>query len=82
MDYLEWKTAFTETLRQLVHRASEFVPNLLSALVLMALGWLVARLARASVEKLLGAGLRRLAKAPLITLPSTTNILIRIILIN
>ena len=66
MDYLTWKTAFTETLTQLAERVAGFVPNLLGAAVLLLLGWLVARLSRATVEKLLAAGLRRLARQTLI----------------
>lgn len=64
MDTFGWRTAFTQTLQQLIERTSAFVPNLTAAAVLLALGWVVARLARVSVEKLLGVSLRRLAKTP------------------
>ena len=62
MDYLTWKTAFTDTLTHMVQRVTGFVPNLLGAAILLLLGWLVARLSRGTVEKLLDLGLRRLAK--------------------
>ena len=59
MDYVNWKTAFADTLTQLAQRVSGFVPNLLGAALLLLLGWLVAHLSRKTVEKLLDLGLRR-----------------------
>jgi len=64
MDSIGWRSTFTETLGKLIERASAFVPNLIAAAILLLLGWVVARVSRVSVEKLLGVSLRRLAKAP------------------
>lgn len=64
MDSFGWRTTFTDTLRQLVERTSAFVPNLVAAAILLLLGWVVASIARVTVEKLLGVSLRRLARTP------------------
>lgn len=62
MDYLSWQSAFVETTRELVQRVTAFIPNLLGAAVLLLLGWLLARLSRVSIRKLIGLALGRLSK--------------------
>lgn len=62
MDSMGLQTAFTETLTDLVRRATGFVPNLLSAAVLLLLGWLVASLSRATIRRMLEAGMRRMSR--------------------
>ena len=63
MDYLSLRAAFTETLSNLVQTITGFVPNLLTAAVLLLLGWIVARVARSWIRKLAGVALGRLAKS-------------------
>ncbi len=63
MNYPSWQSAFLETARELVQRVSGFIPNLLSAAILLLLGWLLARLIRLSIRKLMGLGLGRLSAA-------------------
>ena len=51
MDYTTLQLAFTETLTDLVRRATAFIPNIVSAVVLVALGspkqeWLISKLRR------------------------------------
>ena len=63
MDYSGLQAAITDTLSNLVQKTTGFIPNLLSAAVLLLLGWLVASLTRSWIRKLAGVALGRLARS-------------------
>ncbi len=62
MDSQSWFTSLTNSLQRL----AGFLPDLLAAAALLFLGWLVARLLRSWVRRLLDRGLEDLGRRPLL----------------
>jgi small-conductance mechanosensitive channel len=55
MDYARLQQAVRDSLHTLAENASAYVPNLIGALFLLAAGWLLARVLRASVRRIAGS---------------------------
>lgn len=49
---LDWRTALQQTFSELARQVIEYAPQIIGALALLLLGWLVARLLRLAVERL------------------------------
>jgi small-conductance mechanosensitive channel len=62
MDYSQWAETLSISATRLVERGIAFLPNILTALVLVLLGWALARILRGLCERITRAGLGRLAK--------------------
>lgn len=62
MGYSEWTTAFSDSVSHLIQRVIAYLPNLLGAMVLLVLGWLLACLARAAIARLTTSGLAVLSR--------------------
>lgn len=63
MEYSNLGATLSETLNHLVRRIAEYVPNLLGALLLLLVGWLLARVGRAIAARLSGKVLGGLARS-------------------
>lgn len=64
MDFAVWETAFASAVSEIVDRIVAYLPNLAAALGLVAVGWLVAWIAKAVVARVLGIGLALLTRQP------------------
>ena len=60
MDESVWQTTLGETGNRLLQSLMEYIPNLLGAAALLALGWILARLGKALAVKLTATGLKGL----------------------
>ncbi len=69
MDIATWQRALSETSAQFINSAAAFLPRLVVAVLLLAVGWLAAAVAAAVTGRLMGVGLRRLSGSPLIGAP-------------
>ncbi|MCH8947763.1 MAG: hypothetical protein IH789_09080 [Acidobacteria bacterium] len=59
---MKWQELFTEPVREMATKILSFIPNLLVALVILIVGWIIARVIRALVERVL-----RLARFDILT---------------
>jgi flagellar biosynthesis protein FliQ len=59
---MKWQELFTEPVREMSTKILSFIPNLLVALVILIVGWIIARVIRALVERVL-----RLARFDILT---------------
>ena len=59
---MNWQELFTEPVREMSTKILSFIPNLLVALVILIVGWIIARVIRALVERVL-----RLARFDILT---------------
>ncbi len=59
---MNWQELFTEPVREMSTKILSFIPNLLVALVILIVGWIIARVIRALVERVL-----RLARFDVLT---------------
>ena len=59
---MNWQELFTEPVREMSTKILSFIPNLLVALVILIVGWIIARVIRALVERAL-----RLARFDILT---------------
>ena len=50
---MNWQELFTEPVREMSTKILSFIPNLLVALVILIVGWIIARVIRALVERAL-----------------------------
>ncbi len=50
---MNWQELFTEPVREMSTKILSFIPNLLVALVILIVGWIIARVIRALVERVL-----------------------------
>jgi len=50
---MNWQELFTEPVREMSTKILSFIPNLLVALVILIIGWIIARVIRALVERVL-----------------------------
>ncbi len=62
MDFSRWTSVFQDSLEPLVAKVVGYLPNVLGALMLLLLGWLLARLLRVISARLIGGGLNRLGR--------------------
>jgi len=62
MDYTRLRDALVASLATLTQSASAYLPNLLGAALLALAGWLLARLARGSIRRLMDGLLNRLGR--------------------
>jgi small-conductance mechanosensitive channel len=62
MDYTQWAETLSFSATRLVERGIAFLPNILTALALVLLGWLLARILRGVCERITRAGMGRLAR--------------------
>ena len=62
MDYAQWTAAVSDSMAELVRRTIAYLPNVLSAILLLLAGWLLAWLLRAVGSRLISAGLDRLSR--------------------
>ena len=62
MNYAQWTAAVSESMAELVRRTIAYLPNVLSAILLLLAGWVLAWLLRAVGSRLISAGLDRLSR--------------------
>jgi small-conductance mechanosensitive channel len=62
MDYSSWAAGWNDALSAVTQKISNHLPNVLSAIALLLAGWLVARLLRSWVARLVGVSLERLLR--------------------
>jgi small-conductance mechanosensitive channel len=62
MDYTQWAETLSFSATRLVERGIAFLPNILTALALVLLGWVLARILRGVCERITRAGMGRLAR--------------------
>ncbi len=62
MDYNQWSGALSASVEELVRRTIAYLPNVLSAIVLVVAGWLLAWALRFVSSRLINAGLGRLSR--------------------
>jgi small-conductance mechanosensitive channel len=62
MDYTQWAETLSLSATRLIERGIAFLPNILAAVVLVAVGWALARILRGVCERITRAGLVRLAR--------------------
>ncbi len=62
MDYTHWAETLSLSATRLIERGIAFLPNVLTALALVLLGWLLARILRGVCERITRLGLGRLAR--------------------
>ena len=62
MEQFEWGEAFRLTVENFVERASAYAPNLLAALLIISVGWVLARLFRLVCRKLAKVGVATVAR--------------------
>lgn len=62
MDYTQWAETLSFSATRLVERGIAFLPNILTALALVLLGWVLARILRGVCERITRAGMARLAR--------------------
>jgi small-conductance mechanosensitive channel len=62
MDYNQWASALRASMQELVRRIIVYLPNVLSAIVLVVVGWLLAWALRFVSSRLISAGLNRLSR--------------------
>jgi small-conductance mechanosensitive channel len=60
MDYTQWAETLSLSATRLVERGIAFLPNILTALALVLLGWILARILRSVCERITRLGLGRL----------------------
>jgi small-conductance mechanosensitive channel len=60
MDYTQWAETLSLSATRLIERGIAFLPNILTALALVALGWILARIFRGVCERITRLGLGRL----------------------
>jgi small-conductance mechanosensitive channel len=63
MDYTQWAETLSFSATRLIERGIAFLPNILTALALVLVGWALARILRGVCERITRAGLGRLAKS-------------------
>jgi len=66
MEPSTWSAAVRDTASALIERVGARLPDVLGAAVLLLAGWLIARLARALLRRLLAGGLERLERRRLL----------------
>lgn len=62
MDYSKWMAVISESMTQLTQRVIAYLPNVLSAIVLVGVGWLLAMVLRAFCSRITAAALGRFAR--------------------
>jgi small-conductance mechanosensitive channel len=62
MDYSKWVAGWNDAVAAAAQKVSSHLPNILSALALLVVGWLLARLLRRWTVTLVGASLERLLR--------------------
>lgn len=63
MDYTQWAETLSLSATRLVERGIAFLPNILTALALVLLGWVLARIFRSICERITRLGLGRLTRS-------------------
>jgi small-conductance mechanosensitive channel len=63
MEYTQWAETLSLSAARLIERGIAFLPNVLTALALVLLGWVLARILRGVCERITRAALGRVAKS-------------------
>jgi hypothetical protein len=50
---MDWNTIVAEPIKEMLTKAAAFIPNLLGALVILIVGWMIAKLVKALANKIL-----------------------------
>lgn len=64
MDYSSWTASWRDALIPATNKITTHLPNVLSAVALLLVGWLVALLLRSWTSRLISAGLERVVRTP------------------